>query len=77
MSESRTRLLVTDQAEPVRVPRLFGTRALSERWGMSRLHIYKLHRAGRLRGVTVAGCLRFQESEVLRFLRAEGIDIPE
>ncbi len=69
--------VIEERPEPMRVPRLFGPRTLSARFDVSRMCIYRLHKAGKLRGVRVAGVLRFLESDVLDFLRAEGVPVED
>jgi len=58
-----------------KVPRLWSARSLSERWQVSRGLIYRIHKQGRLPGVRLLGVLRFQEEDLLRLLREEGLDV--
>ena len=67
--------LIDERTDTTRVPRLFGPRTLAARFDLSRMTLYRLHKEGKLRGVRVAGVLRFTETDVLNFLRAEGLEV--
>lgn len=66
-----------------RVPRFWTVRELAERLRVSRVWIFRLYRAGRLRGQVIGrlpgeergGRLLFTEREVLRFLHEQGVPL--
>ena len=77
VAELRVARLIEERPEPMRVPRLWSTRALSEHWGVHRLTIYRAFQAGRLPGYRVLGCLRFLESDVLSLLHQAGVPVED
>lgn len=67
--------LIHEATDQTRVPRLWSAKAIASHWNMSRMHVYRAHRVGRLKGYRVLGTLRFLEDDVLGLLRAEGLPV--
>ena len=75
--ELRVGRVIEERTEPTRVPRLWSARAISSRWELSRMQVYRAHRNRRLPGYRVLGTLRFLEEDVIALLREEGVPVGE
>jgi len=73
--ELRVGRVIEEQADATLVPRLWSVKAIAARWCLSRMQVYRAHRAGRLPGYRVLGTLRFLEDDVLGLLAKDGVPL--
>jgi len=73
--DARIGYVIEERTEATKVPRLWSVKAIAARWCLSRMQVYRAHRAGRLHGYRVLGTLRFLESDVLALLLQEGVPV--
>lgn len=63
------------KAEPTRIPKMLSVRGAAAQLSFSRQAIYTAIKSEQLRAFKVLGALRILESDLLDFLRREGVDI--
>jgi hypothetical protein len=77
LGELRVGRMLQEHVDVTQVPRLWSAKAIASRWNLSRMQVYRAHKAGRLTGYSVLGTLRFLEDDVLRLLEKEGVPVGE